>query len=116
MRNRQYSNNGPVTIQGASVSVRNDDVNGALRKLKKILENDNRQKDLAKHEFFEKPSLAKKREKAAAKKRARKEQSKRESNGTANTPIGVKWMKSKRKRRRVLDANTALANTKRNLR
>ena len=37
-------------IPGTSVEVRNGDVNGAIRRLKKILENDNRQKELAKRE------------------------------------------------------------------
>lgn len=110
---RTRSNREPVAIQGAKVFVKNDDVNGALRKLKKILENDNRQKELSKREFYEKPSIARKRNKASAKKRAAKEQSKRENTGLANRPTGVKWMKSKRKRRRVLDAETALSSFKR---
>ena len=41
-RNRRDS--GPA-IRGAKVTVRNGDVNGALRTLKKILDRDNRQKD-----------------------------------------------------------------------
>jgi len=63
-------------FRGASVEVRNDDVNGAIRRLKKILERDDRQKDLAKNEFYEKPSAKKKRKKAAAVKRTHKEMSK----------------------------------------
>ena len=50
-RNRRDS--GPA-IRGAKVTVRNGDVNGALRTLKKILDRDNRQKELAKREFYEK--------------------------------------------------------------
>jgi small subunit ribosomal protein S21 len=61
-------------VQGANVEVRNDDVNGALRRLRKILETDNRQKDLAKHEYYEKPSVKRKRERAAAVKRQQKQQ------------------------------------------
>lgn len=68
----------PVQVQGANVEVRNDDVNGALRRLKKILENNNRQKELAKHEYYEKLSAVKKRERAQAVKRAQKEQAKRD--------------------------------------
>ena len=60
-------------VQGANVEVRNDDVNGALRRLRKILETDNRQKDLAKHEYYEKPSVKRKRERAAAVKRQQKQ-------------------------------------------
>ena len=61
-------------VQGANVEVRNDDVNGALRRLRRILETDNRQKDLAKHEYYEKPSVKRKRERAAAVKRQQKQQ------------------------------------------
>ena len=88
-------------FRGASVDVRNDDVAGAIRRLKKILERDDRQKDLAKNEFYEKPSAKRKRKKAAAKSRwAREVESKRragtwiDSNGG-----GTKWMKTKKKRR-----------------
>jgi small subunit ribosomal protein S21 len=104
--------NGPV-IQGAKVYVKNDDVNGALRKLKKILEGADRQKELSKREYFEKPSITRKRNKAAAKKRSQKAERQRQSTGVANKITGVKWMKSKRKRRRILDAETALTSYKR---
>lgn len=96
----------PVFIQGASVEVRNGDVNTALKKLKKILETDNRQKDLAKHEFYEKASVKKKRARDQAAKRTKRERLKDVEAGTNNSPIGLKWMKSKRKRRRVLDKDT----------
>ena len=43
-------------MKGTSISVWNGDVNGALRKLKKILERADRQKELSKREFYEKPS------------------------------------------------------------
>lgn len=76
--NNRETSSIPVRIQGANVEVRNDDVNGALRRLKKILENSNRQKELAKHEYYEKPSAVKKRDRAQAVKRAQKEQAKRD--------------------------------------
>lgn len=104
MKKPRNQNRHPATIQGASVSVRNDDVNSALRKLKKILDNDNRQKDLAKHEFYEKPSVRRKRARDQATKRSRREQQQEFIAGTGKKPEGLKWMKSKRKRRRVLDA------------
>ena len=63
-------------FKGASVEVRNGDVNGAIRKLKKILENADRQKELAKREFYEKPTSVLKRKKAAAVKREQKNQRK----------------------------------------
>jgi len=94
---------------GTSVYVKHDDVNGALRRLKKILEADNRQKDLSRHEVYEKPSITRKRAKDQAKKRSKKEaQSDIFHLGTK--PVGSKWMKSKRKRRRVLDKRTLLDN------
>jgi len=65
-------------VPGANVEVRHDDVNGALRRLRKILENNNRQKELAKHEYYEKPSAVKKRERAQAIKRAQKERIKQD--------------------------------------
>ena len=74
-KKKQYDNK-KEEFRGASVYVRNDDVNGALRRLKKILENDNRQKELAKREYYEKPSAKKKRMKDSAKKRYQREQKK----------------------------------------
>lgn len=55
--------------RGLYVEVRNNDVNRALRKLKKILNNEGIQKDMRKHDFYEKPSMKRKKEKAAARKR-----------------------------------------------
>ena len=103
----------PVQIQGASVEVRNGDVNTALRRLKKILETDNRQKDLAKHEFYEKASVQKKRARDQAVKRTQRELTKDIMSGTVNKPTGVKWMKSKRKRRKILDADHLFVTSRR---
>ena len=88
-------------ITGSKVYVKNDDVNGALRKLKKILESDNRQKDLSKHEFFEKNCTSRKRAKEQAKKRTKKEQ----DNNIMDfrKPNGSKWLKGKRSRRKVIE-------------
>lgn len=74
--NRKHGKTLPVKtwkVPGANVEVRNDDVNGALRRLRKILENNNRQKELAKHEYYEKPSATRKRERAQAVKRQQKQ-------------------------------------------
>lgn len=106
-------NRGAVEIQGASVQVRNGDVNSALRKLKKILESDDRQKDLAKHEFYEKPSVSRKRARDAAKKRSKREQYDNVISGNIKKPSGSKWQKSKRKRRRVLDNENAFMEARR---
>lgn len=103
------------SIQGASIEVRRDDVNGALRKLKKILEQDDRQKDLSKHEYHERPSVKKKRARDLARRRAQSatrtdiHHVMRQAN-----PTGTKWMKSKRKRRKVLDAKTQFVRMTRN--
>lgn len=94
-------------IQGASVQVHNGDVNNALKKLKKILDNDERQKDLAKHEFFEKPSVKNKRMRAAARKRQQRLRNEELIKGVYRKPTGTKWMKGKRPRRKVLDDSNA---------
>jgi len=112
-RSRTPNNRGPVEIQGASVQVRNGDVNSALRKLKKILENNDRQKELAKHEFHEKPSVTRKRARDAAKKRSKRERQDQIISGTIKKPTGTQWQKSKRKRRRVLDAENAFMTARR---
>lgn len=93
-------------ITGSKVYVKNDDVNGALRRLKKILEADNRQKDLSKHEFFEKSSVSRKRAKEQAKKRTKKEQ----DNNIMDfrKPNGSKWLKGRRSRRKVIDKEQQL--------
>lgn len=92
-------------FRGSKVEVRNGDVNYALRKLKKILERDNFQKDLAKHEYFEKGSVKRKRRKEAAKKRWQKEVTSQKLSGKWSVvhSSDQKYMKSKRKRRKRLD-------------
>lgn len=108
-KKKQYDNK-KEEFRGASVYVRNDDVNGALRRLKKILENDNRQKELAKREYYEKPSAKKKRMKDSAKKRYQREQRKLLASGDVpyQGTTDVSFMKSKRKRRKHADALNAL--------
>ena len=89
-------------FRGASIEVRNDDVNGALRRLKKILERDDRQKELSKREFFEKSTAKRKRAKAAAKSRwAREVDSKRRAGTWVDSHNGndTSWMRTKKKRR-----------------
>ena len=53
---------------GASVNVWEGDVDAALRKLNKILENDDRQRVLSQKECYEKPSIVKRRKRALARK------------------------------------------------
>ena len=99
-------------FSGTKVEVRNNDVNFALRKLKKILERNDFQRDLSKHEYYEKPSVKRKREKESAKKRWQKEVNKMRLSGVwQDCKSGdQKYMKSKRKRRKVLDQQTMLQN------
>ena len=99
-------------FRGSRVEVRNNDVNYALRKLKKVLERNDWQKDLAKHEFYEKPGVKRKRAKEAAKKRWQKEVASQKLAGkwAAVRSTDTKFMKSKRKRRKRLDENTLLTN------
>ncbi len=117
MKNKRFNRNPAKSYRdpeefftGAKVAVRGDDVNGALRRLKKILENDNFQKDLAKHEFYEKPSVKNKRSRDMAKRRAKRDRMRNVL--TNEVPScqrkGTKWMKSKRKRREVIDRNAML--------
>lgn len=55
--------------KGLSVEVRNGDFNYALRKFKKKVQEDGILQDLRKREFYEKPSLVRKKAKAAARAR-----------------------------------------------
>jgi len=55
--------------RGLYVEVRNNDIARAMRKLKKMCNNEGLFKDMRDKEFYEKPSLKKKKEKAAARKR-----------------------------------------------
>jgi small subunit ribosomal protein S21 len=66
--------------RGMYVEVRNNDVNRAMRKLKKMVTNEGVIKELRAKEYFEKPSLRKKKEKAAARKRWLKQKAKDKDN------------------------------------
>ncbi len=109
---RGTSNENERHFTGSKVEVRNNDVNYALRKMKKILERNDFQKDLAKHEFYEQPGVKRKRAKEAAKKRWQKEVNKMRMAGVwqDRSSGDLKYMKSKRKRRKVLDRETMLTN------
>jgi small subunit ribosomal protein S21 len=60
--------------RGLNVRVKNNDVNRALKKLKKLMQQEGIFQELRKREYFEKPSLKRKREKAQAVKRWQKKQ------------------------------------------
>lgn len=68
--NKQTRTEGqPVQVTGLSVSVRNDDINYALRKLKKKVQQSGILQTLKEKEHYTKPSIARKRAKAAARAR-----------------------------------------------
>jgi small subunit ribosomal protein S21 len=54
---------------GMVVKVHNNDVNRALRRLKKLVNNEGVLKELRERQYYEKPSLKRKKAKAAARKR-----------------------------------------------
>lgn len=113
--NSSTADNDEFKLRGARVEVRNNDVNYALRKLKKILEKENLQRDLAKHEYFEKPSVKRKRARATAEKRWEKEVEKMRILGTwidSNSHC-TKFMKSKRKRRVKMDRASRIVQARR---
>jgi small subunit ribosomal protein S21 len=60
--------------QGLYVRVKNNDVNKAMRKLKKMMTAEGIFQELRKREFYEPPSIRRKREKAQAVKRWKKKQ------------------------------------------
>lgn len=88
------------------VEVRNGDVGKALRILKKKLERSDFQKDLAKQQYYEKPSEKRKRKKQQAVKRWERHVRDAEASGEMRQYelTGVKWMKCKRKSRKIKDA------------
>lgn len=66
---KQFNNQ----LQGRTVVFKeNENVNQALRRFKKKIEDSNVLDDLRKHEFYEKPTGVRKRKKSAAKARWRK--------------------------------------------
>lgn len=62
--------------RGLSVEVRNGDFNGAMRKFKRKVNDDGIMQVLKEKEFYEKPSLKRKKAKAAGRARWLKKQSK----------------------------------------
>ena len=88
---------------GRAIEVYNDDVNGAIRRLKKVLERMDFQKELSKREFYEKPSAKKKRKKDQAVKRERKDKDNMIMRGEWMPPslTGQKHLKGKRGKRKA---------------
>lgn len=62
-------NNNEVSLRGTLVEVRNGDINGAMRRFKKKVQDDGILQEVKKREAYEKPSVKKAKAKAAAKSR-----------------------------------------------
>lgn len=60
-------------VRGLRVEVRDDNINVALRKFKKKIEDSGKLVDVVEKQFYEKPTTERKRKKAAAKSRWRKQ-------------------------------------------
>jgi small subunit ribosomal protein S21 len=60
------------TKNGTKIYVKNNDIGRAMRKLKKMMQQEKVFQDIKDKEFFEKPSLKRKRAKASAVKRWKK--------------------------------------------
>ena len=66
--------------KGLTVEVRNNDVNFALRKFKKKVQESGILQELRERQYYEKPTTKRKRAKAAAKARWKKQQAKNQDN------------------------------------
>lgn len=65
-------------VKGLSVEVRNNDINFAMRKLKKKLQEDGLLQEVRERQFYEKPSMKRKKAKAAGRARWLKKVRKRQ--------------------------------------
>jgi len=90
-------------FKGRDIEVRFDDVNGALRRLKKVLEKMDFQKELSKREHYEKPSVKRKRMKEQAIKKTKKDIDTQIMKGEWMPPaqVGQKYLKGKREKRKA---------------
>jgi len=102
-RKKQRQQKEKDKFSGRSIEVYNGDVNGAIRKLKKVLERMDFQKELSKREFYEKPCAKKKRKKDQAIKRERKNKENMIMRGEWMPPglTGTKHLKGKRGKRKA---------------
>lgn len=60
---------GDVKLRGTRTEVKNNDIGRALRKFKKTVQEDGILQDLKQKEYYEKPSIKRKKAKAAARSR-----------------------------------------------
>ena len=90
-------------FKGRNIEVRYDDVNGAIRRLKKVLEKMDFQKELSKREHYEKPSVKRKRKKEQAIKKTKRDVDIQITKGEWMPPaqVGQKHLKGKREKRKA---------------
>ncbi len=74
-KNPNQKSEGP---RGTYTEVRDNNVNQAMRRLKKIMQNEGVFKELRDRRYYEKPSMKRKKAKAAARKRHLKELARRD--------------------------------------
>lgn len=74
-QNQRQRPSGP---RGTLIEVRDNNMGQAMKRLKKILQNEGVLKEMRDRQYYEKPSMKRKKAKAAAKKRWQKEQAKRD--------------------------------------
>jgi len=74
---KQKDKRAPVKITGLRVWVNDGNVEKAIRKLKKKIDNDGKLQELKAREHYEKPSIKRKRARDVARKRHLKEQAER---------------------------------------
>lgn len=74
---KQRDKRAPVKITGLKVWVNGGSIDRALRKFKKKIDNDGKLQDLKAREYYERPSIKRKRARDVARKRHLKEQAER---------------------------------------
>lgn len=73
MMARKNPNEKHESPRGTYTKVRDNNINQAMRRLKKIMQNEGVFKELRERRYYEKPSMKRKKAKAAARKRHLKE-------------------------------------------
>lgn len=81
MANKHEVGTNVIDKRGLSVTVRGNDLESALRLLRKRCNQEGMPRDMRKIEYYEKPKWARKRKKAEAKKRWRRKQQEMNSQG-----------------------------------
>lgn len=76
-KQRKPKNSSDFELRGLKVEVRNNDVGKALRRFKKLVQDDGILQEVRNKEFYEKPSVIKNRKKKAARARHLKDKQKR---------------------------------------